>query len=146
MKKGLKVKTFMLSSERFYVDTVSDEPIFGKFNSVRSEIFRHLLDTLNDTLGSLDFDDVESHINDYIFYSSTSFPDLKKHFDRKLRMVIKQNQDEYFKYRNAVEEKEKELSVSGVNALNPDELGLNFLSMVAGIEYPAFLARHFRAV
>lgn len=140
-KKGLKVKSFILSTDNYWFTTSDENQIFARFTMIRSELYRYLLDTVRDTSASLNYDAVEEHINDYFFYQSLSMPDMKKHFDRSFRQEIKRNQTEWFNYRNTVEEKEKLLS--GVNLLNPDELGLNVLSMVCGIDYPEFLARHF---
>lgn len=141
VKKGLAVKSFMSNDSTFYVDTDDENGLFGRFYTIRGDLFRVINQSLTDTINNSDFSKVERHLNAYITYQSAMFPNLKKYFNTELLVAIERNQAEYFNYRNAIEENEHKLEDSDL--LQPDELALNKLSLVCGIDYPAFLARHF---
>lgn len=143
-KVGLKVKQFMLANDSYWIHTDDEKILFGNFATVRSELLRPLLDNTKTILNSSNdkFESIERSINAYYLYQSPAFPSLKKAFSKDFLKVLRSNEEEWFGYRNKVEEKQHLLAA--VDPLNPDEYGLNVLSMVMGIEYPDFLKWHFQ--
>lgn len=143
-KKGLKVKQYMLDAGSFWIHTNDERILFGNFASIRTELFRPLLESTSAMLNSSNdrFDSIERHVNAFFYYQSPAFPNLKKVFNKDLLKVLRNNEPEWFDYRNKVEEKQHLLAA--VDPLNPDEYGLNVLHMVMGIDYPNFLKWHFQ--
>lgn len=143
-KVGLKVKQFLLANDSFWIHTDDERKLFGNFTTVRTELLRPLMETTKATLNKASdrFDAIERHVNTYFLYQSTAFPSLKKSFNKELLKVLKNNEEDWFEYRNNVEVKQHLLAT--VDPLQPDEYGLNVLSMVMGIEYPDFLKWHFQ--
>ncbi|UYF86561.1 hypothetical protein LLJ53_11150 [Pseudomonas aeruginosa] len=143
-KKGLSVKQYMLDSDSFWINTDNDKALFGHFATLKSQLFRPMLELSIDVVNKSGpvFGQIENHVNTYFIYQSTAFKDLKKHFSKELLQTMKRNEEEWYEYRNKVEAKESLLA--GVNPLIPDEYGLNVLHMVMGIDYPEFLALYFK--